>query len=133
MSNQKIIEGSYHIMQLINEPLSLETKRQKINKQSSLQPFSKDQWIQLATLYNSINEHEVFSSLYSENIASKEIATSKHQSTSSVSKSFRQTNNAIIVAIDAESEGDYLKASNLLLDLIEQSSEEVGYTEVSIL
>jgi hypothetical protein len=36
------------------------------------------------------------------------------------------------VAIDAESEGDYLKASNLLLDLIEQSSEEVGYTEVSM-
>jgi hypothetical protein len=35
------------------------------------------------------------------------------------------------VAIDAESEGDYLQASNLLLDLIEQSNEEVGYTEVS--
>lgn len=55
----------------------IDAKRQKVNRQSSLQPFSKDQWIQLATLYNSINEHEVFSSLYSENIASKEMATSK--------------------------------------------------------
>lgn len=35
-----------------------------------------------------------------------------------------------IVAIDAESEGDYLLASGMLLDLIEQCNEEVGYTEV---
>lgn len=34
------------------------------------------------------------------------------------------------MAIDAESEGDYLLASGLLLDLIEQCNEEVGYTEV---
>ncbi|GAB5585937.1 hypothetical protein Unana1_00837 [Umbelopsis nana] len=86
-------------------------KRSKLDKKSSLQPFSKDQWIQLATLYNSINEHEIFSSLYSEKIASKDMA---------------------IVAIDAESEGDYLLASNLLLNLIEESNEEVGYTESNI-
>jgi hypothetical protein len=36
-----------------------------------------------------------------------------------------------LVAIDAESEGNYLLASNMLLDLIEKSNEEVGYTEVS--
>ncbi|CAO3672189.1 unnamed protein product [Umbelopsis ramanniana] len=88
-----------------------DSKRSKTDKKASLQPYSKDQWIQLASLYNSINEHEIFATLYSENIASKQPAT---------------------VAIDAESEGDYLLASGMLLDLIEQCNEEVGYTESNI-
>jgi hypothetical protein len=55
----------------------IESKRQKVGKQAAMQSLSKDQWIQLATLYNSINEHEIFSSLYAEQIASKEKATGK--------------------------------------------------------
>lgn len=52
-----------------------DSKRSKTDKKASLQPYSKDQWIQLASLYNSINEHEIFATLYSENIASKQPAT----------------------------------------------------------
>ena len=53
----------------------IDSKRSKTDKKASLQPYSKDQWIQLASLYNSINEHEIFATLYSENIASKQPAT----------------------------------------------------------